>query len=341
MNSTPKVPVLLAMLVAGSPVSFVQGQGDAPVSAKTGPPLVLVQTIPLPQVMGGWNHHSADGKRHRVFLCATSNKTVEVLDLDSGKIVKSLVVEKPSATCSAPDLNILAVSCGKTVQLFDAGSYERLASIPMPCGVDELRYDPRTKQMLAGCMNAPSEGIATIDLVGRKLLGEVKLPKPQGFCLEDDGNRVFVCTPQTGQISIADRQAPAALEGWKLTEAQGNYPVAYDAATHRLFVGCRKPAKLLILDTVSGKTVASVDTGAGTDDLSFDAANKRIYVACSDGVINVIQQDDADHYRDIATVTTPSGARNCVFVPECAEFCVTVPQRHQQSAEVLVFRSRK
>jgi DNA-binding beta-propeller fold protein YncE len=100
-------------------------------------------------------------------------------------------------------------------------------------------------------------------VAGRKLLGVVKTPPPQGFCLEEDGNRVFVCTPKADQISIVDRQKTAALAPWKLTDPTGGNPVAYDAATHRLFVGCRKPAKLLVLDTISGRTVASVDTGTG------------------------------------------------------------------------------
>jgi DNA-binding beta-propeller fold protein YncE len=305
-------------------------------------PLVLKQSISFPQLAGGFNHHSADGRLRRVFLCATTNKSVEVLDLATGQIVKCLPGEKPSATCYAPDLNVLCVSRGKTVQLYDAASFAELAAIAMPGSTDELRYDPRTRQLLAGSMTAPDEGIATIDVAGRKLLGVVKTPPPQGFCLEEDGNRVFVCTPKADQISIVDRQKTAALAPWKLTDPTGGNPVAYDAATHRLFVGCRKPAKLLVLDTISGRTVASVDTGTGTDDLSFDPANRRIYVACAQDVISVIQQDDADHYRNIADVPSVPGARNCVFVPESGELCVTAPQSKDQTqpARVLVYQAR-
>ena len=105
-------------------------------------------------------------------------------------------------------------------------------------------------------------------------------------------------------------------------------------------MGCRNPAKLLVVDTDNRRTVANVNIGEGTDDLSFDPAKKRIYVACGEGVISVIQKDAADSHRNIATVTTVRGARNCVFVPETAEFCVTVPQRQDQPAEVLVYRAQ-
>jgi DNA-binding beta-propeller fold protein YncE len=304
-------------------------------------PLVLSQTIKLPHVTGGFNHHSADGKHHRVFLCAPGNKSVEVLDLTSAKIVKSIPCKGTAAVCFAPDLDILAVSRGKTVELYDGTTFGLLASLAMPATIDELQYDPVAKQMYCGAMTAPAEGIVPIDLVTRKTRDLLKLPsKPQGFCLEENGTRVYACTPGKQQISIVDRRNPTASEAWKLTDALSCYPVAYDASTHRLFVGCRRPARLLVLNTDTGKPVASVDCGKDTDDLSFDATNKRVYVACGDGVISVIQQDDADHYRNTATITTAPGARNSVFVPETGEFCVTVPQSDDRPAEVLVFKAQ-
>jgi DNA-binding beta-propeller fold protein YncE len=306
-------------------------------------PLILKQRIPLPQVSGGFNHHAADGKNRHVFLCASANKTVEVLDLTTGRIINSLQQKnRPAATCFTPGINILSVSCGDTVNLYDGDSFKELAVITMPSSIDELRCDSKTNQLFAGCMTISNYGIATIDLVQRKSLGITKSPPPQGFCLEDDGNRIFICSPKTDQVSIVDRNKSAVVDSIKLDDPKGGNPVAYDPATHRLFVGCRKPAKLLVLNTDNGKTIASVDMGMGTDDLSFDPINKRIYVACSQGVISVIQQDNADHFRNIADVPTASGARNCVFIPESGEFCVTVPQSKDQSqpAAVLIYQAQ-
>jgi DNA-binding beta-propeller fold protein YncE len=57
---------------------------------------------------------------------------------------------------------------------------------------------------------------------------------------------------------------------WKLPEAQGNYPIALNESSHHLFVGCRRPTEVLVLDTASGKPIASVPTGGDADDMSFD-----------------------------------------------------------------------
>ncbi len=205
-----------------------------------------------------------------------------------------------------------------------------------------MHYDPVAKRLFAGVMTRPNTpGIARIDLVQRKLIDIISVPQPQGFALEDNGQRIFVCTPRAGQVSIVDRTTAASLPPWKLTDVQGDYSVAYDAATHRLFVGCRQPAKLLVFDTGSGRSIAGLDIGMDTDDLSFDPTNRRIYVACGKGEISVIQQDDADHYRRLASVSTPPGGRNCVFLPETGEFCVTIPQRPDQPAAVLVYQAQR
>ncbi len=83
-----------------------------------------------------------------------------------------------------------------------------------------------------------------------------------------------------------------------------------------------------------------MDIGKDTDDLSFDPANKRVYVACGEGVISVIEQADADHYRNIATIATAPDARNGVLIPETGEYAVTVPQQGGQDAKVLVYKAQ-
>ena len=53
-------------------------------------PLKVVQTIALPGVTGKFDHYSYDSKRNRLYLAASGNKTVEVVDLSAGKPFKSI-----------------------------------------------------------------------------------------------------------------------------------------------------------------------------------------------------------------------------------------------------------
>jgi len=46
-----------------------------------------------------------------------------------------------------------------------------------------------------------------------------------------------------------------------VTGAKANFPMALDEAKHRLFIGCRRPAKVLVYDTTSGKEAESLHRG--------------------------------------------------------------------------------
>src|SRR5438270_138810 len=79
---------------------------------------------------------------------------------------------------------------------------------------------------------------------------------PESFQLEKNGNRIFVNVPTAGQIAVVDRVKREVIAKWPLVGAQSNFPMAIDEDHHRLFVGCRKPAKFLVYDTETGKPVA-------------------------------------------------------------------------------------
>ena len=188
-------------------------------------------------------------------------------------------------------------------------------------------------------MDAREPGIAAIDMAHHKLLSKLRLPaKPQGFAVEENGPYMYANTPAAGQVTVLNRKTGAIVGQWKLTEARSNYPLALDEKNHRLFVGCRRPSRLLVLDTSSGKSVASVETGRDADDMSFDPVHKRIYVACGNGVITTVQQLDADHYRKLADTRTASGARNALLVLSLRRVYLAVPRQGMTPAELWVFR---
>jgi hypothetical protein len=91
---------------------------------------------------------------------------------------------------------------------------------------------------------------------------------------------------------------------------------------------------MLVLDTDSGNTVASLDVCGDADDAHYDAALRRIYVSGGEGCLSVVSQADADHYQLDATIPTAEGARTCLFVPETNRLYLAVPARKHQEAQV-------
>ena len=146
--------------------------------------------------------------------------------------------------------------------------------------------------------------------------------------------------PDKKEIQVVDLAKNAVLSRWPVTSALKNYPMALDEAHHRLLTGCRTPARMLVIDTETGKQTASVEIVGDTDDLFYDAARSRVYVIGGEGFVDVFEQRDADHYTRTAHVATAPGARTGLFVPDWGSVFVAVPHRGEQRAHVLVFETK-
>ncbi|MGA2498879.1 MAG: hypothetical protein ABSH20_14140, partial [Tepidisphaeraceae bacterium] len=198
-----------------------------------------------------------------------------------------------------------------------------------------VRYDPATHRFWVGY---GSGALAEVDAQTGKQLANVKLEaQPEAFQLESKGKRIFVNVPNAGHIAIVDREQHAVIAKWELRDAAANVPLALDETNHRLFVGCRQPAKLLIMDSETGATFARMAIPADTDDVFYDAAGKRVYVVGGEGFLTLIAQDDADHYSHLARQNTAPGARTALFSPETRQLYIGAPARDSKAASILIF----
>lgn len=113
----------------------------------------------------------------------------------------------------------------------------------------------------------------------------------------------------------------------------------FDEATHRLFVATRKPSRLVVVNSDTGKEVTSLEVADYVDDLAYDAAHHRLYIpgGGGQGAVTVVEQQGADNYRVIATIPTKPGAKTARLVPELNKYYVGVPAKDKQEAQILVF----
>jgi DNA-binding beta-propeller fold protein YncE len=325
------LPVVATMLAfCGS--TYAQGPGQ---SSNL---LTQVRTIPLDGVEGRIDHFGLDAKGKRLFVSALGNDTVEVVDLAAGKVTQHIRnLRAPQGIGFAPESNRLAVANDEdgSVRLYDGTSLQQNATIYLKDDPDNVRYDNLSRRFWVGY---GSGGLAAIDPESGNQLADIKLDShPESFQLETRGKRIFVNVPRAGYVAVVDRETGTVIEKFRMKWAFANFPMALDEADHRLFIGCRFPAKLLVLDTETGKSVAIAQIVGDTDDLFYDAANKRIYVSGGDGRVTVISQTNPDIYNVAGQVTTAPGARTSFFVPETRMLYVAVPHRGAQKAELRVF----
>ncbi len=222
-----------------------------------------------------------------------------------------------------------------------------LQTVTLDLDADNVRYDSRSQHIvvgyggekfLAGKVTRPGGGgaLAILDTNGKQV-GNIDMDAhPESFQLEKVGTRVFVNVPDRQEVEVADLAKGTVLARWPVTTCTTNFPMSLDETHHRLFVGCRMPARLVVFDTESGKIVASPATVEHTDDLFYDAGKGRIYVL-GEGFIDVWRQMDPDHYDRIGRVATPPDSRTGLFVPDLGELFETTPHHGAQGAQIGVY----
>ena len=207
-------------------------------------PLILTRIIPIPDTVGRFDHMSVDNERGLIFATVFGNDTVEVLQVQRGKRIRTLSGEfsMPQAALYMPDLNRLAVSNSGdgTVKIFDADNFRLIGTVKFASDADNLRYDPAAKRVYCG----DGEGaIGVFDASTNEIVDDYPVGvHPESFQLERNGPRIFVNLASTSQVAVIDRNTRKVTK-WALGEAGTNFPMALDQDRRRIFIAARRPAR--------------------------------------------------------------------------------------------------
>ena len=159
------------------------------------------------------------------------------------------------------------------------------------------------------------------------------------MAVEKKGPRLFANNRDKNLIDIFDREKLTKISTWPVTACKKNTVMAFDESSHRAFLACHE-GHLVIPDLNTGEEVQTLPIGQGADDIDFDAASKRIYVASGGGKgsVDVYQETTADRYQSLGRFTSAPGAATGRLITALNEYVVLTPARENKRAEVLVFQ---
>jgi hypothetical protein len=320
--------------------------GVAYVAAQQASPLTLQRTIALPPGTAKFDHFAVDLEANRLFIAATGNHSIEVLDLNSGKVTETLTgLGKPHGLAWLAENHTLYASDGTQgdLKVFAGSPLKQVNSIKLSEDADDMVYDAAGHRLYVGhggSESAPAQ-VAVVDTAAQTLVKELPVAThPESLGIDNTTRRIFVNVAAAGEIAVIAGADASPATSWKLTRGKDNVPLAFDSEHNVLLVACRTPARLLVLDGTSGKELADLPSAAGADDLFYDAELHRVYLVAGSGEVDLYEIQPDKSLHALGSTPTSPGSKTGLFVPEQHALYVGSVANAGREAEILVYSTQ-
>lgn len=243
-------------------------------------------------------------------LYVSHGNKVEVLDVDTGAPVGTVApMHGVHGIAIVPGLGKGYITSGadRTVVAFDLTTLKVLKVITgLGVKPDAIEYDLATRRVYVA--NGESGGITVIDPALDVITATIPVAgKLEGMAFDGRGH-LFVNTEDQSRIQVIDTAALQAIAAWPIAPVEGGTGLAIDAVHHRLF-SAGGNGMLAVVDSDTGRLVATPPIGADPDGDAFDAARGLIFTSNYAGTITVLREQSPDSYAVLQTVPTAFGAR--------------------------------
>jgi YVTN family beta-propeller protein len=260
---------------------------------------------------GGWDYLTMDSAARRLYISRATR--VQVFDVDEVKMVGE-VANTPGVHGIAlvPKLDRGFTSNGRegTVTVFDMKTLKELDRVKVGQNPDGILYDPMSGRVFT--FNGRSQDATAIDAETAKVAGTVALGgKPESAASDEQGN-IYVNMEDKDEVVVFGAKDLEVKHHWPVAPAKTPVGLAIDRETHRLFVSCGN-AQMAIMDTESGKVLATPAIGKRTDFCVFDPETKFAFSSNGDGTLTIVHEAAPDQFNVVANVPTPTGARTCAL----------------------------
>ena len=277
-------------------------------------PYKFVREIPIGGE-GGWDILTIDSEAGRLYL-PHSTKVV-VVDLDhntpAGEIADTPGVH---AFMPIPELQRGFSSNGKESKssVVDLTTQKTLSKVETGQSPDAIAYEPERGEVYI--FNHAGNSATVIDAKHATVVATIPLGGSPEFAVANaNTDRIYCNLEDKSEVAVIDVAKHEVIARWPLAPGEEPTGIALDATHHRLFAACHNKI-MVMLDTETGKVVASVPIGAGTDGAAFDDTTQFAFASCGDGTTTIAKEETPDKLTVVQTLKTERGARTMAIDPK-------------------------
>ena len=282
-------------------------------SAADAPGFKVTKRFPIPGD-SGFDYIVFDNSSNRLYV--SHGVEVNVLDAGSGEILGK-VEDTPGVhgVAIVPALHRGFTTNGKesTISVFDTVTFKTLKKISVPADPDFVFYDRYSNRVLVS--HGDAAVITAIDPEKETVIGQVPLGGGAEAAVVDGRGAGFVNLEKESTVVTFDPQTLAVKHKYPIAGCETPTGLAIDAQNSRMFIGCRSKV-MAVMDTATGKVIATLPIGARVDAVTFDPENQLVFCSNGEGTVSVIHQKNPAEYESLGEIQTLPGAKTMALDPK-------------------------
>jgi YVTN family beta-propeller protein len=291
-------------------------------------PYHLIKEIPVGGD-GGWDALTVDSAAQRLYVSHAAR--VVVIDLAKDQVAGE-ITNTPGVhgIAVAPKLNRGFTSNGREnkMSIVDLKTLQTLSKVDTGTNPDAIFFEPGQNEIYA--FNGRSQSATVIDAKSGKVVATIPLGGKPEFAEADPGaHRVFNNLEDKSEVAVIDTQTHQVTNHWAIAPGEEASGIAIDLKNHRLFLGCGNKL-MVMMDSTSGKVLATVPIGQGVDGSAFDPETQLAFASCGDGTTMIAHEDSPDKLTVVQTLKTERGARTMALDPKTHKIYLPTAQFEPQ-----------
>ena len=263
---------------------------------------------------GGWDYLAVDPVSDLIYI--TRGDRVMIVDPATGKETGEITGLKGTHGVvfdSIYKYGYITDGGANVVRVFDRKSHAVVSSIPAGTNPDGAVFEPVTETVWA--FNGHSKNATAIDTKTNTVVATVGLPGKPEFPVADGKGTIFANIEDMSEIVRIDAKTHQVTATWPLAPCESPSGLAIDVAHRRLFSVCDNKL-MAVVDTNTGKVIATPAIGDGPDAAGFDANRQLAFSSNGEGTLTVVKEDSPSKFTVLQTLATKRSARTMTIDPK-------------------------
>ena len=261
---------------------------------------------------GGFDYVYADSAGRTLYVArGGQNSRVNAFDLDT--LAEKGVIAKTNARGAVVDTKSHhGFASSKPVAMWDSKTLAPIKTIDVEGRPDGILEDAASGKVFILSHSEPN--VTVINAKDGTIIGTLNVGGAPEQSAVDGKGHLFVDLEDKGAVAVVDIKSLKVINTFSLGEKFGtNAGLALDVKNHVLFVACRQPAVMVMLDSNTGKILGNLPIGAGCDGAVFNPKTQEVFSSQGDGTLTIIKETSPTTFEILQTVKTMQGAKTLTF----------------------------